>query len=147
MKSFKRNIVFDAILREAEAAADVAAKAWLAAAEKRGAGISVHECSLFGGATGPAIGYMLDVCGGGYIAIRDGRKKFTKYLIELKKLEYEQRFGRKPGPGSVGKYWDVRHSLSMRQEMGLHEVSLHAFFDVLKKHGVSDGMYVRTYID
>lgn len=144
---FKRNPEFDQILAEAEKAASAAAKEWLDAALKRGPAFTVHEGSLFGGTTGPAIGALLDLCGGGYIKITDGRKKFTKYLLDLKKHEYEQRFGYKPSAGCIGKYWSVRHELSMRQEMGLAEAALRAFFAVLKNHEVAEGMYVHTYID
>lgn len=147
MSSFKRNIIFDAILKEAEAAANDAARAWFEEATKRGPAFAVYEGSVFGDKQGKQVGTLLDLCGGGYIKITDSRKRFTKYLLELKKREYEQRFGRKPEPGCIGKYWNVRHCLSMRQELGLTEAALHAFFDVLKKHGVSEGMYVHTYID
>lgn len=144
---FKRNPEFDQILAEAEKAASAAAKEWLDAAIKRGPAFTVHQGSLFGGAPGPTVGALLDLCGGGYIKITDGRKKFARYLLDMKKHEYEQRTGRKPSARCIGKYWSVHHELSMRQEMGLAEAALRAFFTVMKNHGVSEGMYVHTYID
>lgn len=143
----KTNIVYETILQEAELAADAAASKWLKEAQARGPAFSVHEGSLFGGATGPAIGYLLDVCGNAFIKIRDARKRFPKYLLEKKKADYVKRTGRKPYPGSIGAYWSIHHCLSGRQEMGLNIAAAEAFMSVLRKHDVADGLYVHSYID
>lgn len=130
---------FKSICDEADFEAEKAAREWLEAATARGPAFSVHSSDIAGN-TGPAIGYMLDNCGGAIIFVRDKRKPFAKWLKANPDRSWGWDHGGRP---SV----TVNYSLRGRQEMGLHEAAKRAALNVFSKHGVAECLSYYSYID
>jgi len=139
------------ILKDCQTAAETASRAALDQLEAHGPRYSIHEADLLGNATSPSIGTMLDNCGGAYLII-PGNCQFVR---ELKKIGKND--GRSYPPHYVGDGWDtykgvysgyvlsVRFSLSVRQEMAVHESAMKAAANILKSNGIP--VSVKTYID
>lgn len=128
-----KNPTFDAIIKAAEQAADKAAKEWLEQAQKRGPLFEVMSGDV-------SVGTLLDVCGGAYLKVKDGRRRFVKYLLDAYTIE-----------GWVGAYYrscvTIPHSLIGRQERGLNEAACKAYLAVLNENNVGLGLQYHSYID
>jgi hypothetical protein len=130
MKKFAYDPFYEEVLQEMNEAADTASKEWLARA--------VPTWSVVDGFTNEVVGSMLDMCGGAYLEIKDGRKSFCKYVkARCKHLSGDSYCHSIP----------IHYVLQCRQEMGLAEAAKTAAFNVLKKFSLSDGIIFRSYID
>lgn len=135
---------FEQILVEAENAAAKAAEKWLREAEARGPKYSVHSSDLAGN-SGPAVGYLLDVCGFAWIEFKDRRsgfyrwcKKYVNAMNNSRGMRPERTLYRVP----IGGAYDAWRG---RQEMGLKEAAMYAANEVFLKYGIKT--YVRSRID
>jgi len=135
------------ILKEALSAASTAGKAQYEKLEKRGPAYSVHKGNICTGEVGPAIGTMLDDCGGAWI-ILSGRNHFVNELKKIgikKNSTYEGNFWWMTKGVYKGYTLHFRHAMSSRQEISVHEEAMNAARDVLQKYNIKS--YVHTYID
>ena len=140
---FKRDDHIEAILVKARVAADEAGDKWLA--EHTQPRFAVYSADLAGRPTSGILGTMLDVCGGAYICFKDKRTKFARYM---KEREREER----RASGCDTRFFQfysihVHHKNSGRQEMGLAEAAIKAYYEVLRQHQLADCIYVKTFID
>ena len=124
-----KNPTYDAIIKAAEQAADHAAKKWLSDAQKRGPLFEVMSGDV-------SVGTLLDVCGGAYLKVIDGRRKFVKYLLD-----------RYNGNSHYRTCVTIPHSHLGRQERGLHEAACLAYLKVLRYSQVDMGLRYYSYID
>lgn len=138
------------IMAEAGTAAAKAAEETFRKLEANGPAYTVHNADILTGAKGPAIGTMLDLCGGAWIRI-----KGTSPLVRVLK-----KIGRPDGsypPTFEGDGWRISkdsyaggyhlgfsYRLRVRQEASVHENAMTAAAEVLKAHGIS--AHVHTYL-
>ena len=150
MKTEER-LRYELIFHQASMVASEAALKWLKEEEAKGPKYSVHSHPI-GGEPGPAIGYMLDVCGGAWIGFR---KRTSKVYKACKEIKYHERlalgdseFMAKHSSKNIFKL-PIRHTLSGRQEMGLHVAAMEAALEYLKRKlgDDADSIYVHSYID
>ena len=126
------NLATDAVadlMDKARAAANAAGAAWLAAATPR---YSVHQETL-DGHRGPAVGTMLDLCGGAYIKFTDRRCSDFKSFKRANAIRHESTV-------------DLIHMFRGRQEHGLNVACMEAAYKVFKDAGISN-ITVKDYID
>lgn len=139
---FRKDDHIEAILEKARVAADEAGDKWLA--ENTKPRFAVYNADLLGRPTSGVIGTMLDNCGGAYIACRDKRSRFFRYMTEREKAAqagiHDTRFFRLY-------FISVNHKNRMRQEHGLHKAAAAAYLEVLKQHNLAEHLYVKDYID
>lgn len=142
----------DLILNKACNAASLAAERQLKKLETAGPKFTVHNSDFLGN-TGPAVGILLDNCGGAYLVI-SGKSK----LVNAIKKYYENTG---TGSGIDSKYegltWymqknvykgytlSIRHKLSRRQEVSIFEEAMKAAKNVLEEFGIESR--VHSYID
>jgi hypothetical protein len=148
----KVDLVF--MLQYAVGVADLAAQKKLEELQKAGPRFSVHSADLFTGkAQGPAIGTMLDNCGGAWICL-PGKCKLVnsikKHFRNLDRFSYQgHQFEGSNWYISKGTYKGYTLHLSYptrgRQEMSVHEAANQAAVDYLKKEGHE--CYMHSYID
>ena len=124
-----KNPTYDAIIKSAEKEANEAANKWLTMAKKRGPLFEV----MSGGCN---VGSLLDVCGGAYLKVTDGRRKFVKYLLDSYNSNSHYR-----------SCVTIPHDFLGRQERGLHEAACKAYFKVLQENNVDCGLRYHSYID
>jgi hypothetical protein len=142
------------LLNQAVSVAEVAAQKKLEELLKAGPRFSVHSADLFTGkAQGPAIGTMLDNCGGAWICLA-GKctlvNSIKKHFRNLDRFSYQGH--QYEGPNwyiSKGTYKGYTLHLSYptrgRQEMSVHEAANQAAVEYLKKEGHE--CYMHSYID
>lgn len=128
-KKFVVDPFYEEVLAEMNEAADKASKEWLVRA--------IPSWNVVDGYTGEVVGTMLDVCGGAYLKITDGRKSFCKYVKARTAKQGSNYCASIP----------VVYQLRCRQEQGLAESAITAAFQVLKKFSLADGVSFHSYTD
>ena len=122
---------YSALLKQAGEAADKAGDAWLASHTKPA--YSVHGQDVVTGKKGPAIDYMLDVCGMAGVEIKDRRTVFAKWMQKtFQRYEWET-------VDSVCTKVEMKHR--GRQEWGLREAMAKAVLDTLTAAGIKGLRY------
>lgn len=116
------------LLAEATVAANEAGCRWVNEHSKPA--YEVYSSDLFGARIGTS-SYMLDLCGGAYILIKDRRTKFYKFVKQN---------------GLGGSTVPIHHIYRGRQEAGLAEACMRAACEYLTKAGIP-GLDLHTYID
>ena len=114
---------YEAIIKEATAAANRAGAEWMANAKPK---FNVID-------NGRVVGTMLDVCGIVYLKITEKRTAFAKWV-------------KKTSPHGYNTFVTIPHSYRMRQEMGLGEACEGAALKVLEANGIN-GVRLYSNID
>lgn len=121
------------LVQKATEAANVAGQEWMNKASVR---FAVHDADLMTGKpVGPAIGYMLDVCGCAYVQFKD--KRTAAYRA------FKKAGAVRPTGNAVV---EIPNKWMCRQEMGLHEACANAAKKVLEEGGVT-GLRIWSWID
>ena len=119
----------------AKEAADAEGDEWLENAMPK---FRVFQTDIFGTRISPPEqdSFLLDVCGGAYLQVKDKRSKAYRLL---KKAGVICKYGEE-------RTVDVQYKHRSRQERGLHIVCCQAFWAVLRESGF-DGIILKSYID
>lgn len=118
------------LLAKATDAANEAGQQWVS--EHTRPAYEVYSVDLAGNRLSNESSYMLDLCGGAYILIKDRRTKFYKFVKHHK--------------GCCSNTVQIHHIYRGRQEAGLNEACMRAAYNYLKAAGIP-GLELRTYID
>lgn len=120
----KQIMEFNKILKEATEAANAAGDKWVVEHTK-------PVWSVRDGAN-REVGQLLDVCGFGFIQVKDKRSAFVKYIKEIQN-GYDSTI-------------QINSKYRMRQEWSLNEATAYAALKVLQDHGIK-GLSVYSRID
>jgi hypothetical protein len=129
MKPFLADPFYEEVIAEMNEAADEASKDWLKEASVTWNVVNEKN---------EVVGTMLDLCGGAYLEIKDGRKSFCKYV--------KARCFHLSGDSYCNSI-PISYSLRGRQEIGLAEAANMAAYQILKKFSLAEGIVFKSYVD
>ena len=123
-KKLQDYLTFSKILKEATESANKAGDKW----------IEEHTKPVWSVVDnfGKNVGTLLDVCGFGFVQIKDKRTSFSKYIKDIQN-GYDNSI-------------QLNHKYRGRQEWSLNEATAYAIYNTLKSHGIK-GLSVYSRID